>query len=674
MISIMATASLIVAGITILMLYLAAFEEERARLVETAQSQARLIEAVVRFDTIYSKDYPKGPEEATLSQIIDAHKHYKGFGETGEFTLARREGEDIVFLLRHRHHDLENPQPIPMASELAEPMRRALSGLSGTVVGFDYRGESVLAAYEPVGELNLGIVAKIDLAEIRAPFVRAGLIAGGFGILVVLAGALLFLWISNPMIERLEEHTAELAKTNERLKREIAERERAEEAIRVSYRFLEVANRHTRVDPLLKEFVAEVKSFTGCAAVGIRMLDEENNIPYQAYEGFSQRFYESENPLSINSDQCMCINVIKGGVDLTLPFYTEGGSFYINGTTRFLATVSEEEKGSTRNVCNELGYESVALMPIRLGDHILGLIHVADPQEDMVPLERVEVLERVAMQLGAAIQRVLAEEGLRRAHDELEKQVEERTAKLEMANQQLSREIEERKRAEEALRQSERDLRILSSQLLIAQEKERKRVAGELHDGIGQSLTAIKFGVENALKQMDKKMAEASTKSLEAIIPLAQETVEEVRRIQTDLRPSMLDDLGILATISWFCREFQTIYSSIRIEKQINIQEDEVPELLKTVIYRVLQEAMNNIAKHSRADLVGFCLRKIDGLIELAIEDNGLGFDVENALSLKNSTRGLGLSSMKERTELSGGVFTVESTPGQGTVIRASWR
>ena len=150
----------------------------------------------------------------------------------------------------------------------------------------------------------------------------------------------------------------------------VEEKRRMEKALRVSHNFLEIANRHTEMIPLLEEFVSEVKNFTGCAAVGIRMLDEAGHIPYQAYEGFSQGFYESESPLSIKLDQCMCINVIKGEADPMLSFYTEGGSFYMNGTTRFLTTVPEEEKGQTRNVCNEFGYESVALVPIRVGGKV----------------------------------------------------------------------------------------------------------------------------------------------------------------------------------------------------------------------------------------------------------------------------------------------------------------
>jgi PAS domain S-box-containing protein len=203
---IMAALGLLVAAVAIFSLYRVAFEEEQLRLVETAQSQARLIEAVARFDAIHSAgDHSGGAAGATLGQITDAHRQYEGFGETGEFTLAMHAGDQIVFLLRHRHYDLEQPRPVPFDSELAEPMRRALSGHSGSVIAKDYRGVRVLAAHEPVAGLDWGIVAKIDLAEIRAPFVKAGLTVGGVGLLVMLFGVMLFFHVSNPLITDLEE-------------------------------------------------------------------------------------------------------------------------------------------------------------------------------------------------------------------------------------------------------------------------------------------------------------------------------------------------------------------------------------------------------------------------------------------------------------------------------------
>ncbi len=201
---IMAAVAVVVAVAAIGILYDTALEEQRARLIETAQSHARLMEAVARFDSVYSGDYPEGAEAATISQIIDSHEQYGGFGETGEFTLARREGDEIVFILRHRYLDLDKPKPVPFDSELAEAMRRALSGQSGTLVGPDYRGVTVLAAYEPVAVLDLGIVAKIDLAEIRAPLLKAGGSVAGIALIVIVAGSFFFFGVGEPMVREIQ--------------------------------------------------------------------------------------------------------------------------------------------------------------------------------------------------------------------------------------------------------------------------------------------------------------------------------------------------------------------------------------------------------------------------------------------------------------------------------------
>ena len=207
LISIMVVLVAVVSAFTLYMLYGVAFEEERARLVETARSQARLIEAVAR----HQKDvHPDASSDdafrGTLHQIREAHERFRGFGDTGEFTLARRDADQIAFLLRHRHDDTDRPKPVPFASHLAEPMRLALCGNSGTVIGIDYRGERVLAAHEPVAGLDLGIVAKIDMAEIRKPFVNAGLLVGAISVVLIIFAALLVLKIGLPMATLLEEN------------------------------------------------------------------------------------------------------------------------------------------------------------------------------------------------------------------------------------------------------------------------------------------------------------------------------------------------------------------------------------------------------------------------------------------------------------------------------------
>ncbi|MGO9312865.1 MAG: PAS domain S-box protein [Syntrophobacteraceae bacterium] len=485
---------------------------------------------------------------------------------------------------------------------------------------------------------------------------------------------------------------------------DITERKRAEDALRISLRFLGILHQHTEIAPLLREYVSEIKNYTGCDAVGIRVLDENLNIPYVAYQGFSQKFYETESPLFLKTDECMCISVIRGDVDPSLPFFTEGGAFWVNATSRFLATVSEEEKGRTRNRCNQEGYETVGLFPFHGGGKIFGLVHVADHRENMLPPNVLEVLEKAALQLGTAFQRAQAEEALResqqmlqsvmdtiparvfwkdldlnylgcnrsfaldgglqspeeligrndfemcwgeqadlyrsddrlvmetgiaklgyeepqtmpdggriwlrtskvplfdvkgeikgvlgtyeditvhkraeealqKAHDELELRVKERTAALERANEELHQ---------------------IPSKLIAVQEEERKRLASELHDSIGQTLAAVKFWVEMALKLRDAGDGNTVLNHLEQFIPILQRSIEETRSIYMGLRPSMLDSVGLLATLEWLRQECMKLYPERHIELEVGIAEEEIPENLRVNIFRIAQEALNNIAK-----------------------------------------------------------------------------
>ncbi|MBW2581981.1 MAG: GAF domain-containing protein [Deltaproteobacteria bacterium] len=479
-------------------------------------------------------------------------------------------------------------------------------------------------------------------------------------------GAVVFLRVSNPIMKRLEERTAELMKANEHLELEIQERKEAEEALAweasinaaiaelshalilpkpiedISWMVLEHAKHFTRSDFGYVGFIDPDTGYLVSVTMTRDIWDTchvpDKEIIFKKFSGLWGWVLENRKPLLTNSpaQEPMSAGTPPGHIPIS----------------RFIS------------------------VPAMLGDSLVGQIALANSERDYTE-DDLTLIQRLATLYAIAIQRNQAEEELQQAHAELEQRVEERTAELLQANEQLQREIEERraeeeirraeekyrllvqnlpsviykgykdwsveffddkvesltgykaddfyskrlkwsdliveedletvredfvaalkadksyvreyrtktrvgdilwiqdrgqiicndvgevdyvsgaffditdrKMAEEALRQSERELRLLSTQLLAVQEQERGRIARELHDGIGQSLSAIKFRVEDALGQMGKNLAESSVNSLNSLIPVIQSTVEEVRRITMDLRPATLDDLGILATIA----------------------------------------------------------------------------------------------------------------------------
>ena len=175
-----------------------------------------------------------------------------------------------------------------------------------------------------------------------------------------------------------------------------------------------------------------------------------------------------------------------------------------------------------------------------------------------------------------------AQEDLRDARDKLEQRVQERTVELAKANV---------------------DLREIPSRLLAAQEDERKRIGSELHDSIGQTLAAIKFWIEAILKFRDEGNPETAITHLERFVLTLQRSIEETRNIYMVLRPTMLDCMGLLATLDWLRRECMKLYPERHIELKTEIREEEIPERLRVPIFRIAQESLNNVAKHSKAEI-----------------------------------------------------------------------
>lgn len=216
-----------------------------------------------------------------------------------------------------------------------------------------------------------------------------------------------------------------------------------------------------------------------------------------------------------------------------------------------------------------------------------------------------------------------------------------------------------------------RQARQLTAQLLDVQEQERKRIAAEFHDGIGQTLSIIRLNLEDACRDL----VEASTTRslLEQLSGKMKGAIDEVRQITMDLRPPTLDDLGILATLNWFAREFRATYRLITVDLEIGVGEADIPERLKAVIYRIVQDALHNIARHGCRATVRVRLGLFGRTLELAIEDSGAAGTAGQATATAETGQDLGLISVRDRAHFSGGDYRVMSWAGHGTLFRVRW-
>lgn len=516
-------------------------------------------------------------------------------------------------------------------------------GIDGLIRLYAYRP---LDQETPRGFIIAGVPAKILYAEVGGNLTR-NLFWLGLATALVLAAA----WILSSQFIMQPIHT--LTKTAQQLaagnlgvrtdlpdgKGEIhelassfdrmAERlEQREKILELHNRIMVVASQATSLEELLKEFIREIADYISCTAVGIRILQRDGTIPYEAAQGFSQKFLNLENRLSIetnDSEKYLCSKLIKGTITPGMPCFTKNGSFFVNALGQGEANISSEGNGTTCtcNFCHKYGYASVALIPLSIKGSIFGLIHLADPKENMVPENLVRELEKVAIRLSLALERLWNEESVR----------------------------------------------CLTHEQMKAQEKERLRISRELHDSVAQELSAVKIGLDNLLELLPEKTSKKLTSKILQISDNLHQVIGSIRELAYGLRPAILDSLGLTRALSQLCEEFST-RTGLTVNLLIaGIEEDKLNENAVITLYRFIQEGLNNVQKHAQAKNVNIKLVSSFPKIILRLEDDGKGFDVIEKQSGAFLEKHMGLLNLQERVALLGGNMQIESQPQKGTSI-----
>ena len=258
-----------------------------------------------------------------------------------------------------------------------------------------------------------------------------------------------------------------------------------------------------------------------------------------------------------------------------------------------------------------------------------------------------------------------AAESLRRARDVLYGTVQE----LKRTNVALQAENAERKRAEERLNITSEQLRALSARLRSAREEEGARIARELHDELGSALTSLKWDLEGMLLKLRSEPSSQPDYSglqekIKVIVGLVDDMIGNVRRISSELRPSILDDLGLIAAIEWQAKQFES-RSGIICKVDSLVDDVQLNREQSTAIFRIVQETLTNILRHAQASRVNILVEELDGELVLEIRDDGRGITEEEI----TGSRSLGLIGMRERTHLLGGRIEITGTAGRGTVL-----
>jgi signal transduction histidine kinase len=275
------------------------------------------------------------------------------------------------------------------------------------------------------------------------------------------------------------------------------------------------------------------------------------------------------------------------------------------------------------------------------------------------------LIQSLAQMLASYFERQAAEEKARNAYKDLECQIRDRTADLERINQTLRDEISERMRAEEAIRHSQAQLRRLATELTLAEERERRVIASDLHDHIGQALAIIRA----RLREMQSSAVfSGMEKNIEDTLELLDQTIQSTRTLTFEISPPVLYDLGLEPALQWLCRQFQKKHG-LPAEMTSEGSGPPVPDDIQITVFRSVQELLLNVAKHARASSVRVHLARLPAALRVEVRDDGVGFDASREGASMDDHGGFGLFSIRERLRVLGGALGVSSSLGRGAAF-----
>jgi signal transduction histidine kinase/AmiR/NasT family two-component response regulator len=431
--------------------------------------------------------------------------------------------------------------------------------------------------------------------------------------------------------------------------RDITRRKQAESRQELTSRILHLLNQGTDDLPaLIRKALGLIRESTGFDAIGLR-LRQGNDYPYYEQNGFSNEFVRNENFLcsprpdgSIVADEnerleleCMCGLVISGRTNSAMPCFTEGGSFWTNASSELLAIpIEADPRTNPRNRCIHSGYKSFALIPVRSGREIIGLLQLNDHSAGRFTLGSIRFFEGLADQIGLALKRKLVQEELKSLNETLEHRVVERTEQL----------------------------RQLALELTKTEQHERQRLAQVLHDGLQQILVGAKFRLESIECTNDRKAA------VSEVLDIIDDAIETSRTLTAELSPPILYQGGLLAALEWLAR---WMYDKHGFEVNLVARKriSPLPKDMTVLLFLAVRELLFNAIKHAGIHSAQVnVIQDYDKLL-ITVADQGTGFDPTKLRAAGGKAGGFGLFNLSERIKILGGTIEINSSPGGGSQI-----